>query len=182
MVKPRKIDKTSKWIDSFFSPLIQRGMKGGIKANHISLFQIPLILSLFFLLSFKLTFWSAVALGFIIVLDILDGSWARVGGQVSYRGHLYDKGLDLLGIYVFLIGVGWNLMPIYLPAILGLEIVLLYILNRHAEPELYCGIRPFGFLGLLLNNLFIFLLISGVLGGVMIGFKLIKIGYLYVKS
>lgn len=182
MVKPRKINKVSRWIDSFFAPLIQKGIKYGIKADHISLLQIPLILGLFLLLGFKLMFWSATVLGFIILLDVLDGSWARVGGQVSERGHIYDKVLDLLGISVLLVGIGWNFVPIYLPAVLALETVLLYILNRYGKPELYCGVRPFGFLGLLFKNLTVFLLISGILGGAMIGFKLTKKAYLYVKS
>ena len=84
--------------------------------------------------------------------------------------------MDIFGIYAFLIGsaIGFPEL-ISLNILLGIITATLYLSNKFIKPEYYCGVRPFGVLGLLFKNLQIFMLISATLGTGMVIFKGVRV-------
>lgn len=183
MVKPKKIVNISQKIDTLLAPMIKKVAKYGISANHISLLQAPFVIIFFIALVYGFQFYALVALAISLILDILDGAWARVTNTISEKGHLYDKIMDLFGIYAFLIGSAIGFQELFLiNLILGACTALLYFINEFIKPELYSGVRTFGFFGLLLGNLYLFILFSTILAVIMLMFKVIKAVNQYVKS
>jgi len=181
-VKPIKIDNISGKLDALFTPFINTGSKFGISANHISLLQVPFVPVFLFALMYKALTYAFIALAITLVLDLLDGAWARVTNDITKKGHIYDKAMDLLGIYAFLIGatIGFPEL-IFINVILGISTALIYFTNEYIEPELYCGVRSFALLGLLFQNLYPFLLVSAMSGIAMLLFKVVK-AVKFVKS
>jgi len=165
-----------KTIDGFFSPIVKLGAKIGITANHISYLQLPFVALMIYFLSQQNLTYAAIALLLSLFLDILDGTWARVTKTMSKKGHKIDKALDLIGIYAFLLGVAVG-YPHWILIIAALAIVnaLLYTSDQFIGPELYCGVRSFGVLGLLFSQLYLFIQISLGLGVVMLLFKSYKL-------
>ncbi len=104
-MKPKHLSGLVLAVDKFLSPLILFFSKFGITANHITLLQAPFVVIMFFAL-IKHNFILATALlGTTLILDVLDGSWARVTNTANALGHKYDKVLDLFGIYALLAGL-----------------------------------------------------------------------------
>ena len=170
-------------VDNFFSQFINFFHNRGIRANHISLLQLPFTILFFILLIQKIYFHSFISLSIVLILDVLDGSWARITKDVTKRGHLYDKSMDFLGIYLFLIG-SFLVFPdlVFILISLGSVTAFIYISNEYFPPELYCGVRSLGALGLLFQEVGLFLSVSLVMGIFMIVFKIIKLGVGYAKG
>ncbi|MDD1689203.1 MAG: CDP-alcohol phosphatidyltransferase family protein [Methanoregula sp.] len=176
MVKPRSIINISEKIDAIFAPIIKSIAKYGVTANHISLLQVPFVIIFFFTLIYGIPTYALIALVVSLFLDILDGAWARVTNNITKKGHFYDKVMDLFGIYAFLIGAAIGFPELmFVNIILGVCTALLYFTNEYVKPELYSGVRSFGLLGLLLGNLYLFLVMSAVLAVAMLLFKIIKV-------
>jgi phosphatidylglycerophosphate synthase len=163
--------KISNKIDKLLSHFIRPFYKRGVRANHISLLQLPFTVLFFMLLIQRIYFHAFLSMSVVLILDVLDGSWARVTKDVTKRGHAYDKFMDLFGIYLFLIG-SFLASPdlIFIIISLGSITAFLYISNEYFPPELYCGVRSLGALGLLFIGIF------------MIVFKIIKLGIDYAKG
>jgi len=183
MVKPKFIKKISRMFDSLSSPGIKFFSNYGVTANHISLLQIPFVILFFIGLSYRLTNLALIGLIISLYLDLLDGAWARVTNTVSKKGHRYDKVLDLIGIYAFLVGSAIGFPELFMiNLVLGLITASLYFLNEYTKPELYSGVRSFGCLGLLIGSLNLLLLASLILGLLMLLFKTVRLVIDHVKS
>ena len=174
MPKPKGLIGIRNKIDKFFSPAILFFNKFGVKANHITLLQAPFVVVMFWFLINQNYAPATLFLGVTLLLDVLDGSWARVTNDITEKGHKYDKALDLIGIYAFLLGVTIA-EPQLIPMAVALGIInaVLYASNEFIHPEYYCGVRAFGFLGLL-TLVKPFLQISILLGIILLIVKIIK--------
>jgi len=174
MPKPKGVVSFRNKLDKFFSPVVLFFNKFGVRANHITLLQVPFVVIMFWFLLKQDYLLAAASLGITLFLDVLDGIWARITNDITPLGHKYDKALDLFGIYAFLLGVAIAEKELLLVAIiLGLVNAILYISNEFIKPDFYCGVRTFGFVGLLVF-LKPFLQFSILLGIVMLILKIIK--------
>ncbi len=126
--------------------------------------------------------YAIVALGVTLFLDILDGSFARITGTATKEGHFLDKILDLIGIYAFLAAVA-IVFPQFLAlaAFIGILNAIIYLSNYYIKPELYFGVRSFGFLGLLLGKLYLALNLTLLIGLITLFYKIYR-GIKYGKS
>jgi len=169
MSKPKGVSGFRNKLDFIFSPIIMFFRKFGIRANHITLLQALPTMICFLLLVHKSYFWAAVFLAIALLLDVLDGAWARITNDITKKGHILDKILDLFGIYSFLFGVFAAQSSLFLIILLlGVVNAILYTANEFYKPELYCGVRTFGLLGLFVANLGFLLMVSLALGIIML--------------
>ncbi len=178
MVKPKFTHKIANGIDKIFTPIARFGYKYGITANSISLIQIPFIALMLIGFILRSTKLAIIFLAITLFLDALDGAWARATNDITLRGHIYDKVMDKISIYSFLIGMGFLYKEQTLILILlALISTFLYLSNEFYKPELYIGIRSYGLVALIVNEfiyveMYFVLLISAIVGIVMIIFKL----------
>ena len=174
MSKPKGVRGLRDRIDSLLKSFVLSCRKRGVKANHITLLQAPFVIIMFWFLIYQSYFFAFLTLGFTLILDVLDGSWARITDEITEKGHKYDKALDLFGIYAFLFGIliarPELLMVVF---ILGSVNAILYASNEFVKPDLYCGVRTFGFVGLLFW-MKSFLQLSILLGIVFLIVKMLK--------
>ncbi len=181
MVKPKFVTRIRDRIDEWFRKPVRLLRMVGFTANHLTFLQVPFNAIMFYYFIVGDFSMAAVALGITLLLDVLDGVFARVTKTVSLEGHFYDKTLDLIGIFMFLVGVyiAFPQLAVTLSALAILN-VFIYWSNDGWKPEVYMGIRAFGFLGLLFIPLLgVFLFISLILGLLLMIFKLVLE---YVKS
>lgn len=161
-------------IDALLSPLILYASRVGVTPNHVTFSQIPFYVAMFWFLvsrDFPLAIASFAA-GYF--LDILDGNMARVTKSATHRGHVYDKAVDLFGIYAFLLGMGIAYTDLATVAVmLGVINAALYITNELVQPEYYCCIRPAGFVALL-TSVKLLLLAPALLGTAMLTVKAVR--------
>ncbi len=177
MPKPKGVIGFRNALDRLFSPIILFFSKLGVTANHITFLQAPFTIIMFWFLVKHNFALAAASLGITLLLDVLDGSWARVTNSITEKGHKYDKAMDLFGIYAFLVGISFAKHELILLVIaLGAVNAILYGSNEFIKPELYCGVRTFGFLGLLVfvKHLSLCLQLSLLLGIIMLAIKLFK--------
>ena len=185
-MKPTSFNSVIKRLDMFFAPFIRFFSRYGVTANHISFSQLPFLALFVIALIYGKIFGAVASLFIVLSIDTLDGSWARITKTATWRGERYDKFFDLLGIYTFLAGSLIVFSQLfYLNAMLGACVAFIYLSNRYAEPELYCGVRAFGCLGLFLElflegALYVSLSVSLLLGIVILLYKVARIRY--VKS
>jgi phosphatidylglycerophosphate synthase len=175
MSKPKGIVGFRNKLDLMFSPFILFFYKLGITANNITLSQaVPAMIS-FLLLVRHSYLWAAIFLAIALLLDVLDGSWARITKNITKTGHILDKTLDLFGIYTFLLAVAIA-EPSLTLVVLGLGAVngILYTANEFYKLEFYCGVRTFGLIGLIALNLNVALIASSILGITMLIIKALK--------
>ena len=172
MSKPKGVTGIRNKLDLLFRPGVLFFSKRGIKANHITLLQAPFVVIMFWFLVSQSYFTAFLTLGFTLILDVLDGSWARITNDMTEKGHKYDKALDLFGIYAFLLGLVIARPELLMTVlILGIINTILYTSNEFIKPDVYCGVRTFGVIGLLFWMKFL-LQLSILLG---IGFLILKI-------
>lgn len=114
-------------------------------------------------------------MGIVLFLDVFDGIFARLTKTTSRIGHIYDKALDLISIFMLLGGLLFVFPNLKIMLLLLVFLnILIYWTNTDWKPDIYCGIRAFGFLGLLfVQYLVYFLLASLVLGIVLIFLKVV---------
>lgn len=132
-------------IESRLTPLALRARRLGIEATHLSLAQAPLVVVTAFLIVRGDLLLAAGALLSSLVLDLLDGFYARATGTQSRAGHVADKAMDLFGIAV-LVGAIWAVRPdLWMPLLAaGAATGVLYALGWLFDPELVTGVRAAG--------------------------------------
>ncbi len=106
MAKPKFAVAIRDFIDASLSAFVLRAHKIGVVANYITLLQAPFVVAMFYFMLQKNFIVASLLLGMTLILDVLDGAWARITKEVTAKGHFYDKALDLFGIYAFLLGLG----------------------------------------------------------------------------
>ena len=174
-MKPLKILDFSQKIDLALKPLVNLLAKYKITANEISLSQLPFVFAFLYAFINGHQIYATAALGVTLFLDLLDGSFARITGTATKEGHLLDKVLDLIGIYAFL-GAVVLVFPqfLVLAAFVGILNAIIYLSNYYVKPELYFGVRSFGFVGLLFGKLYLALILTLLIGLITLSYKIYK--------
>lgn len=139
---PSWLERHQILVESRLTPLALRARRLGIEATHISLAQAPLVMVAALLIVRGDLLVGAGALLASLVLDLLDGVYARATGTESRAGHLADKAMDLFGIYVIVAAI-WAVRPdLWMPLLIaGAATAALYGLGWFFDPELVSGIR-----------------------------------------
>lgn len=179
-MKPQRTNWLINIFDNVHKPFVERGSSIGIKANHITFLQLPFVIAMFYFLINNSLNAAIIALFISLYLDLLDGSWARLARETSRVGHILDKIIDLVGIVAFLAAL-FMIKPELSFLVLSLSIAnfLVYASNIFVEPELYCGARSFGLLGLIFfSYIEIFILIPLI---ICIGILIYKLVVNYAK-
>lgn len=129
-------------IESRLTPLALRARRLGIEATHLSLAQAPLVMVAALLIVRGDLLLAAGTLLASLVLDLLDGVYARATGTESRAGHVADKAMDLFGIYVIVAAI-WAARPdLWMPLLIaGVATATLYGMGWFFDPELVSGIR-----------------------------------------
>ena len=119
--------------------------------------------------------YAIAALGATLFLDLLDGSFARITRTATKEGHFLDKILDLIGIYAFL-GAVALVFPqfLVLAVFIGILNAIIYLSNYYIKPELYFGVRSFGFVGLLFGKLYLALILTLLIGLITLFYKMYR--------
>jgi len=147
-----------KYLEKKLRPLFLYLKKIGLTANMATLSQImlwPVILYFFYLNQVY------IALGFVVItmlIDLLDGPFARVTKQETDTGYFVDKFTDMGSIIILLLGMMWA-YPQSAILLQGLivSLVVIYILNTINRLELWGGVRVVCIVGIILNRVSVFL-------------------------
>lgn len=152
-------------VEEGLAPYARKLHRLGLQASHLSIAQIPFALASAAALLSEEFLWAAVLLGFSLFLDVLDGLFARSTGSASARGHVMDKTMDLLGIYVFLVAALLARPALWKPITLtAAATAVLYVFGWYFDPELIPGVRTAGALWLLLPSWSWILWVPAVVG------------------
>jgi phosphatidylglycerophosphate synthase len=161
MGKPDLFVKGSKTIETLLKPAFVWMYKRGITANWLTFSQLILWpLMLYFFSHQNITIGMVLVL-LTLLLDVLDGPFARSTGTASSFGYMADKITDLGGMIIFLTGLTLA-FPNH-PAPFGaliVALIVLYILNAKTEVEIWGGTRVFATVGYFINQLTIGIQIS----------------------
>lgn len=183
MKKPGFIISIGSMIDKTMRPLIIFLYRLGITANMITFLQVPFVILMFSYLIGGLIEYSMIFLAVSLFLDLFDGMFARITDTASKTGQMYDKILDVFGIFAFLVALTiYHPSFLLISAALGLVTILLYISNFFIEPEVYCGVRTFGLFGMFLNQILLLLSVSLIFGFMLLFLKFVKLLVRYAKS
>ena len=99
----RVIDRTYRWREKYYGPLVRLLVSAGISANAITTFRILFIIPLAYFLFVHTNLWGATITYVLFwIVDTLDGSVARATNTQSDRGKFLDVFIDNF-VYSFLI-------------------------------------------------------------------------------
>lgn len=161
-------------LESRLTPAAHRWYARGLRAEHLSLAQAPLAATAAALIVLDRFLAAFAVLLASVVLDLLDGFFARATGTASARGHALDKAMDLFGIYAFLLAVAVARPGLWPPvALAAAATAVLYVLGWVFDPELVPGVRAAGLAWLLVPGVTLLLWLPGVAG-------LLQVPYLLV--
>lgn len=162
--KPTLVVQLSSKIESYIIPLVKKMEEKGMTANQLTFAQLPFAILMFFVLINKLWILSAIFLFITLFFDVADGMFARITKTTTEKGHLYDKIMDLIGIYLFLIGIFIAISSLWLMVlIIGVSNAILYGIGFYYRPELVSGVRSIGLFWLIFWRMEIFLWIILIL-------------------
>ena len=153
--------KTSKGIQTALSGLFIRTYSMGIRANHLTLIQLPMIPTMIWH-AYNKKLSVVITLNLIMMfLDSVDGPFARATNSSSKFGHFLDKTIDLLSIIGLSISVGLIFSELMsLSIILIVFTIILYIYNEVAKIEIWGGSRILIPVGIAFDQVLIPMVIS----------------------
>lgn len=129
-------------IESRLSPVARRCHEHGLEAIHLSLAQAPLVVVAALLIATGRLRVGAAALLGSLLLDLLDGFFARATGTTSSEGHVADKAMDVVGIAATIAAIAWVRPDLWPPLLVaGAATAFLYGFGWLWDPELVTGFR-----------------------------------------
>jgi len=110
------------YIDRFMAPPLCRLRKFGVHPIHFTVLSLPSgLLGVFFL--YRQPVLAAVFVASYILLDVLDGTMARVTGTVTKTGERLDFIIDRLVAAFFMVSLYFHTGDIWFPG-LGLTLII----------------------------------------------------------
>ena len=123
----KRLKVAKRQIDRILGPLLRRLFLWGLRPVHLTLLSLPCgLLGVWFL--FTRPFWSPFFVLSYLVLDVLDGTLARVSGTVSESGNRLDFLVDKVVASFFLVVLYMRTGEVMLPVV-GLSAVVLFSLE-----------------------------------------------------
>jgi len=110
--------------DRLVAPFV-RLIPQGVKPNHLSTVRATMVVPVAACLWWNLNWLAVIFLAFAVAFDILDGAVARVRGEESSVGEVWDAYADKMLVVGLLLIYGWSRFPVELVmAVVAVEGIL----------------------------------------------------------
>lgn len=136
------------WSDRLLKPIV-RFVPAGVKPNHLSTARATMVVPVAASLLYDLNWLAVLFLALAVALDILDGAVARIRGETSSSGEVWDAYADKMLIGGLILIYGWGYFPVELVAsVFVLEGVLCFgrpiktrIFHKHGRANVFGKIK-----------------------------------------